>query len=76
MRRLEFTTITELNIKARAGASIYDCIAEAISISATEGVSVNIEHQGVVIKINTESLIEEKYNEWDKKLQESTKTNK
>ena len=70
MKKFKKIIIKNIKVEAMIGADVYECIVECISLSATKGVPIDLEHNGINIRIDTKSYLEEKYNEWEKKLTE------
>jgi len=70
---LEHTFVEEVFLGVIGGSSILDCIHEAIIFAAKNEVKVRFSHNGVIVEIELDTLIEKIYEKWAKGLKKKVK---
>lgn len=70
---LENFSVKEVFLRVVGSANITDCIHEAIVFAAKNEVKVKFSHNGVIVEIELDTLVERLYNKWDKELKKKVK---
>lgn len=70
---LEHTFVKEVFLGIVGSSSILDCIHEAIIFAAKNEVEVKFSHNGVIIEIELDTLVEKLYSQWDTELRKKVK---
>jgi len=65
---LEHTFVKEVFLGIAGSSDILDCIHEAIVFAAKNEIKVKFSHNGVIVEIELNTLIEKLYEKWNRKL--------
>ena len=70
---LENFSVKEVFLRVVGSPDIIDCIHKALIFAAKNETKVKFSHNGVIVEIELDSLVEKLYEKWNKELKQKVK---